>query len=73
VAGSPSIFIAVYAGERAPAVRSTAGTVRERRQLEAWLAENPALDELVRVAVELAERADEEDESWLDRPEGADV
>jgi hypothetical protein len=54
----PAVHIAVYAGETTPAVFSTALRPSERRALEAWLAENPELDKLVRTAWRLAENED---------------
>jgi hypothetical protein len=57
---APFIAIYVEADEPAPCVFSTAARPREQRQLDAWLAENPALADLVDRAMELADAETEE-------------
>ena len=46
--------------ETAPCVVPTTVGLREQRQFEAWLAENPTLAALVQRAIELAEAETEE-------------
>lgn len=57
-----AVHIAVYEGDPAPTMFSTALKPSEQRALEAWLAENPDLQALVRTASELAEHEPDEDE-----------
>ena len=54
----PSIAIFVYSGDTRPTMFTTAASAAEERHLDAWLAENPDLDALVKVAWHLA-NADE--------------
>jgi len=56
----PYIAIFVEADEPTPSVFSTATRPREQRQLDAWLAENPGLAELVERAMELADAEDDQ-------------
>ena len=55
MAQRPSIHISIFAGSPTPAVFSTALSPAEQRALDAWLAENPDLAQLVDEAWKLAD------------------